>query len=136
MRTETPHLQQKQKPRTSAKKITRDLQQLDWQLYPRAKRPSVPYIDRQSDNNPNFYRWKSKIRKRKRGMKYRMLLLQDQRYRDRKAGRMKMCTDCLRFKAHADFDKQMDHRKNMLRPYCKKCRSIRNAEAYQKRKNK
>ena len=132
-RTETPHLQQKQRPRTSQTKTTKDKNKLDWVLYPRAERPSVPYIDRTHNNAPNFYRWKHHIRQQKSGMKYRNLLLQDQRYRDKKANRIKLCTHCLIPKAHADFDKQMDHRKTMLRPYCKKCRSIKNAEAYQRR---
>lgn len=61
----------------------------------------------------------------------------DQRYRNLKAGNIKVCTHCLDPKAISDFDLQKDnkHKPQARRPYCRDCRKLKNAEAYKRKKH-
>ncbi len=55
-------------------------------------------------------------------------------YYQRKHNLLKQCSECLIIKEHAKFDRQHTN-KYQLRSYCKDCRKIMNAKAYQQRKS-
>jgi len=147
MRTSQPHLTQKQKPRT--KNTTKQKRIIDHQVR-KALNPDLPpqpdpyehRTEQRKQSNKDAIIRRLKVIRKGKTSKDRTLLKritrEDKRWRQKKAGKVKTCTHCLEEKAHCDFDLQMDsvHPKGMLRPYCRMCRSKKNAEAYQKRKTK